>query len=55
MSVLPFFLGWYLGLPFIDKPVLVDTLVGASLAAMQDDSERGVKRFMDMERLAARQ
>lgn len=54
LSVLPFYLGSAIGLPFVDRPVMVETVAGAALAALLDDREVGVKRYMDMERLAAR-
>jgi uncharacterized protein YbjT (DUF2867 family) len=51
-SVIPFYIGNAIGLPFVDKPVLVEDLVGAAYAALCDDSESGIFRYMGMERLA---
>eukprot|EP00798_Chlamydomonas_sp_ICE-L_P015492 gene15492-21576_t len=35
-SVIPFYVASKIGIPFIDEPVLLETLVGAALAALQD-------------------
>jgi nucleoside-diphosphate-sugar epimerase len=53
-SVVPFYIGSKVGLPFVDRPVQVGTLVDAMIASVQDPSERGIKNFKDMDRLAAR-
>lgn len=53
-SVLPFYAAAKLGVPFVDRPVTVDTLVGAMLAAVEDDSVVGVQRYAEMDSLAAR-
>jgi hypothetical protein len=50
ISVIPFYIGNKF-LPFVDKPVLVDTLCTAAWEAIESESEQGVLRFMDMERL----
>eukprot|EP01038_Epipyxis_sp_PR26KG_P011834 gene11834-15836_t len=48
-SVIPLYIGSYIGLPFVDKPVMVDTLVNAILISVIDVNERGIKRFPEME------
>lgn len=53
-SVIPFYIGNSLGLPFVDKPVLLNTLVDAALASLQDKSVQGILRFSQMEELAAK-
>ena len=52
LSVLPFFVGYRLGLPFVDKPIQVDQLVDSALMGIEDDRVSGIKRFMDMESLS---
>mmetsp|Transcript_21460 Transcript_21460/g.47701 ORF Transcript_21460/g.47701 Transcript_21460/m.47701 type:complete len:283 (-) Transcript_21460:88-936(-) len=54
LSVVPFYIGSKIGLPFVDRPVQVSTLVNAMLASVEDSAEKGVKNFRDMDRLAAR-
>lgn len=54
VSVIPFFVANKIGIPFVDKPIMVDTLVDAMLMALQDDTQSGVKRYMHMEELAAK-
>lgn len=54
LSVIPFFIGNYIGLPFIDKPVQLSTLVDAALFSLQDKNTQGILRFTEMEDLAER-
>eukprot|EP00192_Tetraselmis_astigmatica_P013955 CAMPEP_0117664794 /NCGR_PEP_ID=MMETSP0804-20121206/9431_1 /TAXON_ID=1074897 /ORGANISM="Tetraselmis astigmatica, Strain CCMP880" /LENGTH=312 /DNA_ID=CAMNT_0005472093 /DNA_START=607 /DNA_END=1545 /DNA_ORIENTATION=+ len=49
-----FYIGHAIGLPGIDRPVLVSTLAAAAVAALKDDSVYGVQGFQEMEELAAR-
>lgn len=51
-SVIPFYIGNAIGLPFVDKPILLSTLVNAGLAAIENPAERGIKRYPEMEALA---
>lgn len=51
-SVIPFYLANSIGIPFVDKPVMLTTLVDAALASLKDDSIRGILRFPEMENLA---
>lgn len=41
-----------LGLPFIDRPVNVETLASAAVEALLDSSVRGVQDWRGMEKLA---
>ncbi|CAN0431792.1 unnamed protein product, partial [Hapterophycus canaliculatus] len=41
-----------LGLPFIDRPVNVQTLASAAVEALFDSSVRGVQDWRGMEKLA---
>jgi nucleoside-diphosphate-sugar epimerase len=41
-----------LGVPFVDRPVSVDTLAAAAVAALSDASVSGIKGFREMEALA---
>jgi len=43
-----------LGVPFIDRPVQVETIAKAVVAAIGDDAVSGVLRFPQMDELAAR-
>jgi hypothetical protein len=51
-SVIPFYIGNWVGLPFVDKPVFLSTLVNSGLAAIENPQERGIKRFKEMEDLS---
>lgn len=53
LPVAAFTIGNQLGLPFVDKPVLVGTLARAVVHALGSPAERGVFDFAGMERLAA--
>lgn len=53
-SVVPFFIANSLGVPFVDKPVMLTTLVGAALASLQDKNIRGILRYTEMEDLASK-
>ena len=41
------------GLPFVDRPVTVDTLAAAAVQAVEDPSVSGILDFREMEQLAA--
>lgn len=51
-SVCAFYIGNAVGLRFVDKPVRLETLCRAGYTAMASREERGVLRYMDMERLS---
>lgn len=50
-SVAPFYIASALGVPFIDRPVLVETLARAMVAAIGNNGVSGVKRYDDIESL----
>lgn len=52
-AVAAFAVGNALGVPFVDRPVTVDTLAAAAVQAVEDPSVSGVLDFREMERLAA--
>ena len=53
-SVLPFYIGSAIGLPFVDRPVFVSSLVRAIAAAVEDKSVSGVQRYMQIDELSSR-
>lgn len=52
-SVLPFYVANFLKVPFVDRPVLVETLVKAINVAITDDSVKGTLKYPDIDRLAS--
>ena len=54
-AVAAFIVGNAIGLPFIDRPVTVDTLAAAAVQAVEDAAVSGIKDFREMERLAGEQ
>lgn len=54
LSVIPFYVANTLRVPFVDKPVMLATLVDAALASLKDCTVAGVLRFTEMEDLAAK-
>lgn len=53
-AVLPFYLLSTFGVPFVDKPVLLSTVVDAAIGALQDPVVRGILRDKDMKAVAAK-
>lgn len=51
-SVIPFYLANAMGLSFVDRPVLLETLVEAALLSIEGEG-KGVLDYHEMERLAA--
>ena len=51
-AVTAFQIGNALGLPGVDRPVLLDTLVKAVLQGIQDPSVEGIQDYKGMEALA---
>lgn len=51
-SVAAFYAANAIGLPFVDRPVSVDTLAAAAVRAIGDPSVAGVQRYPQMEALA---
>jgi nucleoside-diphosphate-sugar epimerase len=52
VSVLPFYVGHAIKLPFVDKPVRLEVLAETALRAVEDSSIRGILRFDSMQRIA---
>lgn len=52
-SVAAFYVANAVGLPFVDRPVSVDTLAAAAVRALSDEAVAGVQRYPQMEALAA--
>lgn len=53
-SVLPFYIGSAIRIPFIDRPVLLSSLVKAMVTSLRDETVSGVQRFNDIDRLSIR-
>jgi uncharacterized protein YbjT (DUF2867 family) len=53
-AVVPFLVASTLGVPFVDRPVLLATLVDAAVGALQDPVVRGILRERDMKDVAAK-
>jgi nucleoside-diphosphate-sugar epimerase len=51
-AVFAFVLGNAVGIPFVDRPVTVDTLARAAVRALSDGETRGCLDYEAMERLA---
>ena len=47
-----FYVGNLLGLPFVDRPVTVDTLASAAVRCVEDGRSSGALDYRDMERLS---
>jgi nucleoside-diphosphate-sugar epimerase len=54
IASVPFFIGSAVGLPIVDRPVRVEVLAEAVLAAIEDPLVEGVKRYRDVVELARR-
>ena len=52
-AVAAFVVGNAIGIPFVDRPVTVDTLATAAVQAVEDPTVSGILDFREMERLAA--
>ena len=52
-AVFAFALGNAIGIPFVDRPVTVDTLARAAVRALSDGETSGCLDYRDMERLAS--
>jgi hypothetical protein len=50
--VAAFIVGNALGIPGVDRPVLVSTLAAAAVKGLRDDSVKGIQDYIGMERLA---
>ena len=47
-----FFVGNKIGLPFVDKPVTVQSLASAIVSSLSNESVRGVQRYKEIEDLS---
>ena len=54
VSVIPFFVANAVGIPFIDRPVTVQTLALAALTSIENSAVSGIKKDIDIEELARR-
>lgn len=54
ISVIPFYIAASINVPFVDKPVLVSTLVNAAINSMLDEETSGIKSYKEMEALSSR-
>ena len=56
LSVLPFYIGSAMNIPFIDRPVLLSSLVKAMVTSLRDETKTitGIQRFNDIDRLSLR-
>jgi hypothetical protein len=52
VASVPFFIGPAVGLPIVDRPVRVEVLADAILAAVEEPLVEGVKKYRDMDELA---
>jgi nucleoside-diphosphate-sugar epimerase len=52
VSVLPFYVASLIKVPFVDRPTPLDSLIDASISAIEDQNESGIKRFSDIDVLA---
>ena len=55
LSVAPFYVGSILGLPFVDRPVLVQSLVAAIIESCSNQDVSGLQRYKEIDLLAAKQ
>ena len=53
VSVVPFYVGSALGLPFVDRPVILETLVKACVNSIIDDKIEGINRYEEIEKISA--
>ncbi len=53
ISVIPFYVAAAINVPFVDRPVLVSTLVTAAINSMLDEEISGIKSYKEMEALSS--
>jgi nucleoside-diphosphate-sugar epimerase len=53
-SVIPFYLGNIIGIPFVDRPVFLSSITRAMVAVLEDESVQGIQRYQQIEYLAKR-
>ena len=52
-SVVPFYIGSAIGLPFVDRPVLLENLVSSMLAAISNENISGIQRYKEIDALSS--
>lgn len=52
LSVVPFYAASFIKVPFVDRPTQLGSLIDASISAIEDQTESGIKRFSDIDVLA---
>jgi nucleoside-diphosphate-sugar epimerase len=53
-GVIPFFIGSTIGLPFVDRPVRVESLVHAMMTAIQDPNTQGIQNYRNIDILSSK-
>jgi hypothetical protein len=51
LTTIPFYISYYINLPFFDKPVQLNNLVLAIMVSIQNDTIKGVQTFNEIETL----
>ena len=51
LSVIPFYVGNIVGLPFVDRPVQVESLVDAMINTVENSLESGIKNYKEIDRI----
>ena len=54
VSVIPFYLGSKVGLPFVDRPVTVESLVDAMIYAIEHSNVSGIMKFQDVDNMSSK-
>lgn len=52
-SVVPFYIGNFLGLPFVDRPVTLESLTDAMITSLESNSVNGIQRYAEIDSLSA--
>ena len=53
VSVVPFYVANAIGVPFVDRPVSLETLSSAAVYAVETASCQGIKTYREMDTMAA--
>ena len=54
ISVIPFYIGSRIGLPFVDRPVTVENLVDAMIYSIEDSKVEGIMKFNDIDIMSSK-
>ena len=54
VSVIPFYIGSRIGLPFVDRPVTVENLVDAMIYSIEDSKVEGIMKFNDIDIMSSK-